>query len=445
MRSPRRTIEAKPDSCVDMKSNRSRLFWILGVVSFALRVGAGLAKGTLSHPEVFEYDSAARAIVAGQGFVYGHIGVPYYSYMGPFSSYVGAASYWLTGSIVPLMLLQCLAGSLLVVATAAIVTRFSDSWLAAAVAGTLVAVHPGLLVYSAVKAHALAFDALFFALTLLQMMRLAEQTTTARALQLGVIVGIGALSRGTIVIFLPLTCLWLFVTATTELRWSRVRSGILAGLVAAAIIAPWTIRSSLTHHTFVFILTTDAEDFWRGNNPYASGHSYVDANHFVLTSIPPSELADLQSQPDEMAQARWFSTRARAFIREHPDQFIRLTLKKFFYFWWFAPQSGVEYPRLWLRLYQAYYVGVLCLAAIGFWQSVRMNRAIGNPVWLLLAFVLGLSGLQSFYYVEGRHRWAVEPAVIVLSGVGAAVLASRFAIGRSPATPVSADLRRQHS
>jgi len=34
-------------------------------------------------------------------------------------------------------------------------------------------------------------------------------------------------------------------------------------------------------------------------------------------------------------------------------------------------------------------------------------------------FLLGLSGLQSLYYVEGRHRWAVEPLWLVVAGGGA--------------------------
>ncbi len=405
--------------------------WVLiAVLALTVRIGAGIVTGGLTHPERFEYDSAARAIVAGQGFVYYHIGVPYYSYMVPLSSWVGAAGYWATGSILPLMLLQCLAGTALAVMAAAIARRLFGHWLAEFAAGVFVALHPGLIVYSATKAHALAFDAFFFALALLAAFRLRDQLTWGRAAAFGVAVGIGALTRGTIVIMLPLVGLWLLWISSGPVRMPAVSRLVVAGLVATAVIAPWTIRNSLIHHRFVFLLTTDAEDFWRGNNPYATGHSYVDKDHIVLTSIPPEELADLQGQPDELSQAKWFSDRARAFVREHPDQFARLTLMKFYQFWWFAPQSGTLYPRLWLRLYQAYYVTILILAAIGVSRLFRAAASARHDALLIGAFLLMLSGLQSLYYVEGRHRWAVEPMLIAFSGGGVAFLARSLRVKR---------------
>ena len=39
---------------------------------------------------------------------------------------------------------------------------------------------------------------------------------------------------------------------------------------------------------------------------------------------------------------------------------------------------------------------------------------------LLVVFMLGISVAQSFYYVEGRHRWGVEPLLLILVGGGIA-------------------------
>ena len=402
----------------------SRWVWWIAALAVAVRLGAALATGGLRQPELWEYDSAARAMVAGKGFVFWHIGVPYYSYMAPLHSWLGAASYWLSGSVVPLMLVQCFIGGPLTLAAAAIATRLSRIPHAGAMAAVLVAFHPGLVVYSALKAHALVLAALFCTLTLLLTIRLYEHMSRWRAVALGVVVGVGALSRGTIVIFLPIAGLWLLFVTASGRRAEAVRTMLLACVVAAAIIAPWTIRGTLLHGRFVFLLTTDAEDFWRGNNPYATGHSYVDANRTVLTSIPREELADLQRQPDELAQARWFSERARAFVRDNPGAFVRLTFRKLFQFWWFAPHTGVLYSSLWLRLYQAYYVLVLVLAAAGAVSALR-STMVRQDTWLLLSFLVVLSVLQSLYYVEGRHRWAVEPMLMALSGAGAARLVTK--------------------
>jgi 4-amino-4-deoxy-L-arabinose transferase-like glycosyltransferase len=397
----------------------------VGVIALLARLFAAVETGGLWTPELNEYAALARNMLGGHGFTYSHHGIVYFSYAPPLHAWLTAGSYWLSDSIVPLMLLQLATGAALAATTALIANRLFGGWRAGAAAGLLVALHPGLVVYSATKAHPLAFDALFFSLALLQSYRLVERTTIRRAVELGVIVGIGTLSRATIVIFLPIAGLWLLLVTPRSSWWQVVRSAVVAGLCASAIVAPWTIRNTLLHHQFVFLLTTDSDDFWRGNNAFATGHSYFDETRIVLDVMPTEDLLDLQRQPDELAQREWFSTHAWAFIRNNPDRFARLTVTKFFYFWWFAPQSGVLYPPMWRLLYQVYYVGALIFAFVG---VRRLARDGGPPVAkaiVLGAFLLSLSALQSLYYVEGRHRWAVEPMLLALSGGGLAAMVER--------------------
>jgi len=195
----------------------------------------------------------------------------------------------------------------------------------------------------------------------------------------------------------------------------------------AAVTLPWSVRNTRANGQFVWMLTTEGEDLWDGNNPFATGHSYATPSLLVLETLTPEERRDLRSQPNELAQSRWFHDRAIAFIRSQPARFVSLTIRKFVYFWSFSPQTGTLYPIEWLRAYQLFYVGVLILAVLG----GRAAFASGRPdtvafVVLLMLFLLGLSALQSFYYVEGRHRWAIEPMLLVLSGGGAAVVAARW-------------------
>ena len=399
--------------------------WTVAAAAFLVRLVVAVTTGGLWDPELNEYASLARSMVSGNGFTYWHHGIPYYSYAPPMHAWLTAASYWLSDSIVPLMILQCLSGAALAAVTAVTANRLFGGWIAGAVAGVLVAVHPGLVVYSATKAHPLVFDALFFSLALLQSYRLVEKPTLRRAAELGFVVGFGTLSRATIIIFLPIVSLWLLIVTPRASWGSAVRNSVVAGLCTVVIVAPWTIRNTLLHHQFVFLLTTDSDDFWRGNNPYATGHSYFDDSRIVLDMLSPEQRLDLLQQPDELAQREWFSTQAWAFIRAEPERVARLTLTKFFYFWWFSPQTGVLYPAIWSQLYHAYYVGALLFAAVGARRVVREGSPPVAKAVVLGAFVLSLSVLQSLYYVEGRHRWAVEPMLLALTGGGAAVLLGR--------------------
>ncbi len=405
--------------------SRIKTWGTIGAFACIVRLAAAVATGGLRHPELNEYDWIAHSLVTGQGFLCPHLGVDYYSFAPPLYSWISAAGYWLTGSIVPVMILQIAAGATLAVIVSAIAKRLFGGWIAAAAAGVLVALHPGLVIYSAAKAHPLTFDALFFTLALLQSFRLAERPTVRRAVEFGLIVGIGTLSRATIIIFLPIAGVWL-LAVTPRQSWTVViRNMVVVCLCTTAIVAPWTIRNSLLHHRFVFLLTTDSEDFWRGNNPNATGLSYIDREHIVLEALPPEELAELTRQPNEIAQAEWFATRSRAFIRAHPTAFVRLTLLKFFHFWWFAPQTGVLYPSLWLRLYMIYYIVALFFAALGMWRITRFGPPATHFAWLVVAFLFTLSVLQSLYYVEGRHRWAIEPMILAIAGGGLATLVER--------------------
>jgi 4-amino-4-deoxy-L-arabinose transferase-like glycosyltransferase len=322
------------------------------------------------------------------------------------------------------------AGAILAVVTSLITERLHSGLIAPVAAGILVAIHPGLVLYSAAKAHPLIFDALFFALALLQSFRLAERRTLKRFIIFGLIVGVGTLSRATIIIFLPVTALWL-LAITPKPVWPRtIRHLIVAALCAAAAIAPWTIRNSLLHHQFVFMLTTDSEDFWRGNNVNATGHSYVASGQRVQDALTSQEKAELRSQPNEIAQARWFASQSRAFVRSHPGSFVRITFLKFLHFWWFAPQTGVEYSTSWLYLYMMYYVFALLLCALGLWRIIKVGPPATHFAALMLLFMFALSLLQSFYYVEGRHRWGIEPMILAIAGVGFATLMNRTGRGR---------------
>lgn len=406
--------------------SQARLWWTIGGTAFLLRLTAAIVTGSLWHPESYEYDALARALLAGRGFTYTHLDIVYHSFAAPLYSWITAALYWLTGgSAVPLVLLQIAAGSALAVVVAAMSEHLFESRVAAAAAGLLVAVHPGLALYNTARLHPLTFDALFFTFVLWQFFRLSKQSTMARAAALGLIVGVGMLSRATTLIFFPIGAAWLLAMAPRESRGRAAGRLLVAAVCATVIVAPWSIRNTRLHHQFVLLQTTDSELLWRGNNPNATGHSYIDAGHIVLNTLPPDAQQELRSQPDELAQSRWFRARAMAYIEEHPDAFVRLTALKFFHFWWFAPQTGVLYPRTWLRLYQAYYVGILLLAVIGAAALVRSTGAVRREALLLALFLLALSGLQSLYYVEGRHRWAVEPMMLAVSGGGVAALLSR--------------------
>jgi len=403
-------------------TTRWRRDWLLlFAVALGLRITAGLVLDGFRHPGLNEYEDIARSMVAGRGYRFYHLGVWYNSFAAPLFGWLCAGVYLLGGTVGVVVAIQMVVSSGHAVLVAAMGERLFGSRAAGIAAGLLMAVHPGLIVYSSAKAHDLTFDALFFTLVLWMFWRLADRPSLARAIAAGCVVGIGAHSRGTTVVFLPIAGVWLlWRSAASEWRMLAGR-WLVAALCAVAVITPWATRNILVNHAFVWMLTTDGESLWDGNNPNATGHSYANPERIVLDMLPPADYKAMRAQPNEVAQSRWFRDQALAFIRDNPGAFVRITVLKFFYFWWFSPQSGTLYDRTWLLAYGAFYSGLLVLAVFGTRAIVVSgNRETRSRAILLGLFMLGLSATQSLYYVEGRHRWAIEPLLLIVAGGGIA-------------------------
>ncbi len=401
--------------------------WI-GGLAFGLRLLTAAATGAFHRPELFEYEAIARSLLAGEGFLYHAYGVPYASYLAPLYPWLCAGLYALTGgSVAAVVLFQIALSSAHAVLAGTIAQRLFGR-PAGAVTGALMACHPGLIIYSSMKLHTLTLDAFCFTLVLWQFLRLGWARTIRRSVWAGLSLGLSLLSRATSAVFWPVGAIWLVATAPPRRRMTALRLAALVAVCAAVVIAPWVVRGALVHRQFVFIQTTSWELFWRGNNPLATGHSYIDRDRTIVDSLPPEVAEELARQPDELRQVRWFRDQAFAFIRAHPDAFLQLTLKKLFYFWWMAPQTGLLYPAWWLWGYLFFYVGLLGLVlACGAGLAAQGTGEQRQAALLIAGFLLALSIGQSLHYVEGRHRWGVEPLLLVLAGGGWSWLRACFA------------------
>jgi hypothetical protein len=262
------------------------------------------------------------------------------------------------------------------------------------------AIHPGFIRYSTVL-HPLVLDAFFFIAAAAALLRYRHEPTLRRGLIAAAVIGFGALTRPTILIFLVPLC-WLS---------RRVPRAAVLSVVALAILAPWTIRNALVHHTFMLTRSGGGFVFWLGHNPANAG-SVVDVEGRPLIEKPPMELRMRLAGADEVERDRIFREEAWKFIRANPLAAIGRIVRRVYYFWWFTPQWGQSWLPIARLVYRAWWTFLVVLIAIG-WVASR-NR----DLWLLATLALLISIVQSVYYVEGRHRLAVEPLVIPFAAAG---------------------------
>ena len=406
------------------------------VVGLVVRVGAQLALHAYAGADAFEYEDIANNLLAGRGYIYVSGGTTYVAAVSsPLYVYLTAGLYALTAHHQAAMLvLQAGLGAATASAAAwlaARIFRLEAAWIA----GLLVACDPSLAVYAA-RLHPLTLDALGFLVVVCACAALPRRAAWHQTAGVGLLLGVAALTRTTVLSFVPIVVIWL-----NRWRATGVISAASAALVlvAGAVYAPWPIHNSLALGQIVPGSSESTEWLWRGMNPNATGSSYTLDGRTMLEAAP-DEFRNRVGQANEAERIGLYRDAAVEFARAHPSDAVRLYLTKVKSFWFGSETTGLLYPAAWTVVYGAWYTAMLVFAAVGVivaWRSAD-PRARGDTVLILLALAL-VCVSQAAFYVEGRHRLAVEPLLLVLSGGGLAAVAwrpaLRFARLRRAGTP----------
>ena len=384
--------------------------WLLGLFLLGLIPRLALLASRPDGLEFWEYETLATNIVNGQGYViprFGHVALAFGD--GNLYSFLAASVYFVAGHHP-----QVLAAVQAVIASLAAPVIFvigarAFGWPVAGLGAALAALHPGLLAYT-FKLHPLGLDVLLLALMVFWIGRAGDGMRNG--VLAGLSLGLGLMSRPT---------LFLAGVVALGVRWLGTRRSlapILAAVAVALLVAsPWVARNWAVLGRPVFI-TTSLEDVWKGNNPISSGSSYLPNGRDIFTAAPPELLTRLQ-QASELEVNDIFGQEIIAFVTQHPGEFAALSARKFVYFWWLSPQAGLLYPPTWLAAYGLYAAVILMFAAVG---AIAILRE-GSPqerslLGTLAAISLVLAVIHALSYVEGRHRWGVEPLLLLLSARG---------------------------
>lgn len=391
---------------------------MLAVAALAIlvRIAVQLATGFYAVPETWEHEEIARNILAGRGYVYDRNGTSWLAFATPLFPLVLAAGYALFGiSAYVLAGVNLAFGALLAVVVALVGWRIGGRDVAL-LSGIGAAVHPGLIVYAA-KAHPLALDAVLAAALVLAALVLADRGSARLALAFGLLAGVAALSRPTLLPFAVLAAMWAGVRWPPGLMFQRAA---LAGLAALAVVAPWVIRNAVTV-PYVGLSTSFGEVLWIGNNPAASGTALSHDRLPMLEAAPA--IRQRTFGRGEVEQDMIFRGEAMAFITEDPARAIALDVRKFISFWSFGATTGTYYPPVWSVAYGVFYAVLAAAAAAGL---VMMFRSDPRPTVLMVLLFVSLSVSQSMFFVEGRHRWEVEALLFVPAAVAVTTAPKRW-------------------
>lgn len=401
------------------KENTKLHLLIIIIVAVSVRIIAAYVMGHKFTPQLWEYEYLTQNMLAGQGYVmdYREYGI-YKALLAPGYSFLTYLVYWVFGTSHVLMLFIQFA---LMAAFGVIIYKLTDllfeNKLIAFISGLLVVLHPGLIYYSSAMLHQLNLYILLFYSSIFLLCLCYKKGELKYFILLGICGGLAVLTRATILPVIFLSLFLLVVCQRIIPLKKRILYSFAAILLLFAVNTPWIIRNYLTFDKVIFAQTNKWEAFWVGNNPEATGgHQRTDGT-IVLQHKPAAMQTEIDlSQNDEIKIETIFKKYATQYVKEHPKDFIKGLFYKAFHFWWFYPHTGSAYPRSYLFAYKLFYSVLLGFTFAGLWVCHKKHLWKAEMIFPLV-LVLGIWGAHTMNFMEMRHRWTVEPIMLIFTSV----------------------------
>lgn len=427
---------------------------LLALFALAVRVcTVSLLPAAREAAATYEHGEIAANLVSGRGFSVTFLGThgPT-SQQAPLYPAILALAYKAFGvdsapAVLCMQLLQCVAGTLLVLSSAwlgwsLIPERRELGWLA----GVGAAVYPAH-VYMVTHVQTVCFSTLHLTLLAAWAASPWGGSRTIKAAGLGLLAGLLLLWDPILLLTLPFIAVlyWQSCARVDGCRgrppacrisqagwspcWMRL---LLAACVCAATVAPWLYRNWRVHGEFVFVKSTFGYAFWQGNNPISWGTDKVpkpsaeairQAHDGTLAGIDRAMwearretlyIDDVLLKPtgycefaglSEPARSRVLLERAMEFIREHPERYVALCGKRLRYMLLFDETN----PRAASRVYRASTVVWLVLSLVGLW----VLRPWWGRLWPTVGAAVALVLFHTCTIASARFRIPLEPLTFV--------------------------------
>jgi 4-amino-4-deoxy-L-arabinose transferase-like glycosyltransferase len=262
--------------------------------------------------------------------------------------------------------------------------------------------------------------------TLLALARAVHQRRLWGFALAGVLLGLSAVARPSILIFVPAIPPVLYLMQRSrkgpavDRAW--VRQSALVVVCTVAMITSVIVRNYIVGRDFVPIASQGGVNFYIGNNPTSNGSAAsmpgVRADLYG-TYRGAIELAEREAgrslKPSEVSNH--YFRKGLDFIVSSPGDAAALTLKKLYLFWAGVERSNSKYIQF---FWQKFGLGRFPLP--GFWFVGPLGLLGGFLLWrrrrelsLLYLFVVTYMIGVVVFFVNGRFRLPVAPVLILFA------------------------------
>ena len=398
-----------------------RAGWAVAVVlarALGARLGYVLTLGDdLTWDDARHYDRIARNFLQGRGLIldqYRRVERPPLYPLLLAGVYLVNHHLGLTGDLLLVRLTQALLGAATVLLIWWTARRLFGErgalWAALIAAG-----YPFFIYYTGVLLSE-TLAVFLVALLLATTVAMWEERALHYPVAAGATLGLLCLTRSSFLL-LPMLVVAVWLVVRRPRRRALLES-VLMVVVWAGVMVPWVARNAMvTGGRFVPGTLTAGWSLYEAAGPGADGGPRMERIQWP-EAVWPRETSSL----DEYQADRYVRRLALEHIRREPARTARLALTKLGRFWNLVPNfSGYRSP-LYLVVSVLGYVPVVVLAAVG-----AVGRRGQWRRWLMLVVPAAyLSAIHAVFVGSIRYRVPAVPGLVMLAGVGAAVVLGRW-------------------
>ena len=268
--------------------------------------------------------------------------------------------------------------------------------------------HPFISFYSMFKVHPFVFDMFFPIAIIFFSFRFLKFQSWKNLCLLAFSTGLGVLNRSTA--FSALIPFIILAASSLNLKKTLLSLAVVS-FTTVLVITPWLMRGYSLYNSLAMTMTGN-EMLWAGSLYNSDGSTYLLNGKTYKTTLTKQENEFLHGKSISV-QNKFFKKKYFQILLQNPQHIFSMYLIKFKNFWLYHKNIGIEYGdgiQSFLIIFKIYVFLILGLnvSAIFFLKL--------KPL-VLLSFPLGISLVQSFFYVEARHRMSVEPFLLFFSFV----------------------------
>lgn len=228
-----------------------------------------------------------------------------------------------------------------------------------------------------------------------------EKPNLKNSIITGIIFGVTALVKATILPFFLFACGWLWW------KTKKIKTGLYAGIFTLITISPWTLRNFIHYDRFILI-SPGYQSLWIANNDHTmiletSGErdkpmaeNYVTPRQQEILKLP------------RMESERIFKQEAIDWIKNNPGKFKWLVKRRLIHFWRLYPMMAYKWQKIAATVTSGIYIP-LCF--VGIILSIKNFSKTSLLIFLFIVYTL----VHLPFAVVLRYRVPIDPYIIILA------------------------------